>query len=194
MFEDPDRIANAAYLGLLLAAIGGYTFVSHRKSLGKMAQYAAIWGFIFLGAIVAAFLWQDLQNDLLPRQSVVAAGTIEVPRSADGHFYLMLDVNGTPTRFVVDTGATDIVLTTRDAAAAGIDIDSLIFSGRAATANGEVQTAPVWLDTLALEDTLDTGIRAVVNRGEMPESLLGMSYLNRFSRLEIANGRLVLQR
>jgi aspartyl protease family protein len=106
----------------------------------------------------------------------------------------MLEVNGHPTRFVVDTGATAIVLTRSAAQAAGIDTDDLIFSGRANTANGTVETAPVRLDTLALGDTLDTDVRAVVNNGQMFESLLGMSYLNRYSRIEISNGQLVLER
>ncbi len=191
---DPDRIASLIYLVLLGCVIGGYFFVSQRRNLGKMVQYAAIWSFIFLGAIVAVALWQDIRNDIAPRQSVLQGGAIEVPRAPDGHFYLTLDVNGGPTRFVVDTGATDIVLTRADAIAAGIDTDLLIFSGRANTANGTVEIAPTRIETLALGDVVETGVRAVVNGGEMDESLLGMSYLNRFSRLEIAEGRLVLER
>lgn len=191
---DPDRTASLIYLVLLGCVIGGYFFVSQRRNLGKMVQYAAIWGFIFLGAIVAVALWQDIRDDIAPRQSVLQGGAIEVPRAPDGHFYLTLDVNGVPTRFVVDTGATDIVLTRADAAAAGIDTDLLIFSGRANTANGTVEIAPTRIETLALGDVVETDVRAVVNGGEMDESLLGMSYLNRFSRLEIAEGRLVLER
>ncbi len=191
---DPDRTASLIYLVLLGCVIGGYFFVSQRRNLGKMVQYAAIWGFIFLGAIVAVALWQDIRDDIAPRQSVLQGGAIEVPRAPDGHFYLTLDVNGVPTRFVVDTGATDIVLTRADATAAGIDTDLLIFSGRANTANGTVEIAPTRIETLALGDVVETDMRAVVNGGEMDESLLGMSYLNRFSRLEIAEGRLVLER
>ena len=76
----------------------------------------------------------------------------------------------------------------------GIDIDRLIYSGRATTANGEVRTASVRLDEVALAGAVDRDLRAVVNGGEMRESLLGMSYLSRFERIEIAEGRLVLER
>jgi aspartyl protease family protein len=143
---------------------------------------------------VGVLLWNDLRRQIQPQQAVLNAGTITVPRATDGHFYLMLEVNGHPTRFVVDTGATAIVLTRSAAQAAGIDTDGLIFSGRANTANGTVETAPVRLDTLSLGEALDTDVRAVVNNGEMFESLLGMSYLNRYSRIEISNGQLVLER
>ncbi len=191
---DADRLANLIYLVLLGCVVGGYFFVSQRKNLGKMAQYAAIWGFIFLGAIVAVLLWQDIRGDFAPQQSVLSDGAISVPRSPDGHFYLTLEVNGVPTRFVVDTGASDIVLTLADAAAAGIATDLLIFSGRANTANGVVETAPTRIETLTLGGIPDSNVRAVVNSGDMRESLLGMSYLSRFSRLEIAQGQLVLER
>lgn len=191
---DPDRTASLIYLVLLGCVIGGYFFVSQRRNLGKVVQYSAIWGFIFLGAIVAVGLWQDIRNDIAPRQSLVQGGNIMVPRAPDGHFYLNLDVNGVPTRFVVDTGASEIVLSRADATAAGIDTDLLIFSGRAFTANGAVETAPVRLETLGLEGMTDTGVRAVVNGGDMSESLLGMTYLSRFARLEIAEGRLILER
>ena len=50
------------------------------------------------------------------------------------------------------------------------------------------------LDRIALGKATDTGVRAVVNGAEMQGSLLGMSYLQRFDRLEISGGRLVLER
>jgi hypothetical protein len=54
-------------------------------------QYAAIWGFIFLGAIVAVGLWTDIRQTVAPRQSVMMDGArVEVPRHVDGHYYLTL--------------------------------------------------------------------------------------------------------
>jgi aspartyl protease family protein len=190
-----DQIASMIYLGLLLTVIAGWFVVANRTRLGRIAQYAAVWGFIFLGAIVAVGLWGDIRQTVVPRQSVMMEGArIEVPQAVDGHYYVTMEVNGAPILFVVDTGATDLVLSRQDAMQAGIDLDRLIFSGRAATANGVVETAPVTLASLALGGVADTGVRAVVNAGEMPESLLGMSYLQRFSRVEIAGGRMVLER
>jgi len=188
-------IGNMIYLVLLGVVIGGYLLVANRHQMGKIAQQAAIWVFIFLGAIVVAGMWGDIANTVMPRQSVAQDGTqIIVPRATDGHYYVTLDLNGVPIRFVVDTGASEMVLTQADALRAGVDMSRLIFSGRAMTANGMVETAPVTLDTVTLGGVSDARVRATVNGGEMAESLLGMSYLHRFSRLEIANGKLMLER
>ncbi|MBO6601859.1 MULTISPECIES: retropepsin-like aspartic protease family protein [Paracoccaceae] len=190
-----DQIASFIYLGLFGTVIAGYFLVANRHQMGKMAQQAAIWVFIFLGAIVAVGVWGDIRGTVLPRQSTALDGAvIEVPRAPDGHYYLMLDINETPVRFVVDTGASDMVLTRQDAVRVGVDMDRLVFSGRAMTANGLVETAPVRLDQVALGGVVETDVPAVVNSGAMAESLLGMTYLNRFDRIEITGGELVLTR
>jgi aspartyl protease family protein len=103
-------------------------------------------------------------------------------------------VNGTPVRFVVDTGASQVVLTQKDAENAGIALADLVYSGRANTANGRVRIAPVRLDSIDVDGVEMRNIRASVNEGQMGTSLLGMTYLERFSRIEIAGGALVLHR
>ncbi|QXT38760.1 retropepsin-like aspartic protease family protein [Gymnodinialimonas ceratoperidinii] len=191
---ETEDIPRLIYLIVLLCAVAGYFLWGQRGQLGKMARYLAVWGFIFLGAIVAVGLWTEISNQIAPRQSVMQSGAITVPRASDGHFYLTLEVNGVPTRFVVDTGASAIVLSLPDAVRAGIKTDDLIFSGRATTANGRVETAPTRVETLSLGGIVDENVRVIVNGGDMSGSLLGMTYLNRFSRLEIADGRLILER
>lgn len=182
------------YLVILGSAIGLWFFVQNRAARGKLAQYAAIWGLIFLGAIAVVGLWGDIRQTVQPRQSMMDGGRIEVPRAPDGHYYLTAEVNGVPLRLVVDTGASQIVLSQSDARRAGIDTEGLVYTGRAFTANGEVRTAPVRLDRVEVGPVRDTNVRAVVNGGEMAGSLLGMEYLQRFSRVEITGGRLVLER
>lgn len=190
-----DQIGSLIYLVLLGTVLLGWLVASNRKNLGKLAQYAAVWGFIFIGAIVAIGLWTDIRQTVAPRQSVMMEGArIEVPQAPDGHYYLTLGVNGAPVRFVVDTGASELVLSHTDAMRAGIDFNKLVFSGRAYTANGMVDTAPVTLDTVQLGPVTETDVRAVVNGTDMQDSLLGMTYLRRFDRLEISNGRMVLER
>ena len=190
-----EQIGSLAYLLLLGAVIAGWHFVAHRREMGKMAQQAAIWIFIFLGTIVAVGLWSDIRDTVAPRQAIMQGGAqVVVPMQHDGHFYLTLEVNGTPVRFVVDTGATEMVLSAEDAARIGLSPEALVFSGRAFTANGTVETAPVMLRTVALGGVVDEGVRAVVNSGDLGESLLGMSYLRRFDRIEISGGQLVLER
>jgi aspartyl protease family protein len=190
-----DDLGRLIYLVLLGTAIAGYFLLSNRNRLGQMAQQAAIWGLIFVGVIAAIGLWSDIRQQVAPRQQVFSEESrVEVPRAPDGHFYLTLQVNGAPVRFVVDTGATDVVLTPKDARRAGLDPASLNYLSEARTANGVVRTAPVRIAHMQLGSIEDDNVRAFVNSGEMRESLLGMGYLNRFARIEVVRDRMILTR
>ncbi|WP_192966902.1 retropepsin-like aspartic protease family protein [Phycobacter azelaicus] len=187
--------ARIIYLVLLLLAVGSWVFVQNRQSLGKTVQSLAIWAFIFLGVIAAYGLWGDIRQTVMPQQSVMTdQGRVEVPLAPDGHYYLTLSVNGTPVNFLVDTGASQVVLSRSDAERAGIDTDNLAYLGRAQTANGEVRTASTWVEEMSLGGITDEGVRVWVNSGDMDKSLLGMGYLQRWSRIEIQNRALVLTR
>ncbi len=188
---DPARLV---YLLILGIAIAGYLIADSRASLGRMARQALAWGLIFVGVIAAYGLWKDIAPELSPRQSLTRDGAIVVPRGPDGHFYLTLRLNDVPVRFVVDTGATAVVLSREDARRIGLDPDRLVYAGRASTANGEVATATARVETVQLENLADRNMRVQVNGGEMEGSLLGMDYLRRFSRIEIADDRLLLTR
>ncbi len=191
----PDQLARISYLVLLGAVVAFWFFVQNREKLGRKLQYAAVWALIFLGTVAAVGLWGDIRRDALSLQSVDAStGQIIVPVSSDGHYHLALEINGAPVRFVVDTGATDMVLSLDDARRAGIDPKSVAFWGRAMTANGAVRVAPVVLDTVTLGGVTDRDVAASVNEGDMSGSLLGMSYLQRFSGIEIRSGHMILTR
>lgn len=169
--------------------------VSNRKNLGKTAQQAAIWGLIFVGTIAAIGLWSDIRDTVAPSQSYIdGMATVEVPRAPDGHYYLDLEIDGTTVRFVIDTGASDVVLTKGDAQRVGIDVDNLFFGDIASTANGEVRTARVRLKNVKLGEIVDLSLGASVNAGEMRTSLLGMTYLQRYSKIELGGGKMVLRR
>lgn len=183
------------YLLLLGGVLVLWFFIENRDSLSTKIKQLSAWALIFLGVIAAIGLWGDIRQTVQPRQAVFAdQGRIELPLAPDGHYYVTLDLNGEPTRFVVDTGASAVVLTQRDAERAGIDAGTLAFYSQAMTANGSVKTAPVTLDRVALGPFVDRNMPAFVNAGEMDTSLLGMTYLQRFHRIEISGGQLVLER
>jgi len=190
-----DNIASLIYLVLLGCAVGGWFLASGRNNMGKTLQMAAVWGFIFVGAIAAYGLWNDVQRQTLNSQMLqLGDGQIVTPRQPDGHYYLTLTLNGARIPFVVDTGATDMVLTRSDARRAGLDPDTLRFIGIANTANGQVRTAPVRIDTVSLGNITDTNVRASVNDGDMTQSLLGMGYLEKWGHISISGGELRLTR
>ncbi|NNE78631.1 MAG: TIGR02281 family clan AA aspartic protease [Silicimonas sp.] len=190
---DSQDLPRLIYLVLLLTAVGGWFIAENRQSLGKTARMLLAWGLIFLGVIAGYGLWEDVRRDIAPRQSVLTDGaTIMVPRGPGGHFFLTVDVNGTPVDFIVDTGATDVVLTLDDARRIGLDPDTMPFLGSARTANGSVKTAFATVDSMSLGPLRYDGVRVAVNGGEMEDSLLGMTFLSRFEKLEITNDRLTL--
>ncbi|WP_171129117.1 MULTISPECIES: TIGR02281 family clan AA aspartic protease [unclassified Ruegeria] len=192
---DGDSIARLAYLGLLGAAIVAWFISQNRQSLNKTMQQAMAWVFIFIGVVAVYGLWEDIQNTVGPApQMAVTDNSIEVPRARDGHYYLPIVVNGEPITFMVDTGASQIVLSAEDAVRVGIDPDQQNYFGRASTANGVVRTAPVRLDSLVLGPITDTNVSAWINEGQMDQSLLGMEYLQRFSNIQFSDGRLTLSR
>ena len=191
---DTDDIMRMIFLALIGGSLIASLIVSQRGQMGQAMQQAAIWGLIFVGTIAAYGLWSDIQPDLMGGQIMVGDGRVEVPRSPDGHYYVTVSVNGEPIDFVIDTGATDVVLSQADATKAGLDPDNLAYLGTALTANGQVRTAAVRLETVALSGIEDRNVRAVVNQGQMDGSLLGMGYLGLYDRIEISGGTLILTR
>ena len=191
-----DSLASLGYLALLLLALGGAYLASHRQSVGKSLQMALVWGMIFLGCMAVYGLWGDISRDYGRNSLPITQqdGAIDLPRAPDGHYYVTAEVNGAAIDFLVDTGASDIVLSRADAARIGFDLEKLAFLGSARTANGVVPIAYSRLKTIQLGPYLDQGISVAINGGEMEKSLLGMSYLGLFGRIEIAQDQLILRR
>lgn len=192
---DWQNIPQLAYLGALLVALLGYAIVAYRQSFGRMLRHGALWFFIFIGMIAAVGLWNDFRQASNGLAQFREDGEeIILPRAIDGHYYLVLQVNAQPVLFLIDTGASQIVLSRADAMRAGFDVEGLIFSGRANTANGRISTAPVRIAELGLGTEISRDVAAVVNGGDMDHSLLGMDFLERFSRITIEQGKMTLSR
>ncbi|MBV1863424.1 MAG: TIGR02281 family clan AA aspartic protease [Rhodobacteraceae bacterium] len=190
-----DDRAYLFYLSILLFFIAGSFLLKRRKRFSQTVQQAAIWGLIFAGVILAYGFSDTLRNQLLPSRAVqINAESYTLERQRDGHFYLTLKVNNQPIEFIIDTGASQIVLSKADAHEIGFDPEALAYLGRATTANGQVKTASVVLDLIEFGEISDQGIRAAVNGGDMEGSLLGMTYLSRFQELSIRGNTLTLTR
>jgi aspartyl protease family protein len=191
----PDEQARLFYVSILAIAALATVFALYRERLGAALQNAAIWGLIIVG-LVLAYGFRDRVGLALfgGWPEVVGEDTVRLRRGDDAHFHAVLTINGQEIEFLVDTGASGIVLDPRDAVAAGFDLDRLAFTEEARTANGIVRGAPVTLDTVALGPFLDHDVRASVNEVPIGASLLGMSYLDRFGTVTISGDTLTLSR
>ena len=117
---------------------------------------------------------------------------VTLERAADGHFYADAQVNGTEVRFLVDTGASSLVLTQADAQRAGIGAGD--FNERAIGAGGEVKLMPVLLDRVAIGPIVANHVAAhVAEDGSLPVSLMGQSYLSRIGSVTIRDDAMVLR-
>jgi aspartyl protease family protein len=192
---DPDTLARLAYLVLLLVFVAGFFLIGQRHRLGRSLRDLVIWLLIFAMVVIAYGFRDVLRDELLPAAMVDGPdGSLELRRGSDGHFRAEVRVNGQPVRFMVDTGASDIVLSRADAERVGIDLSDLSFIGRARTANGTVAIAPVRLGLVEFGGFTDTGVAASVGGGDLDISLLGMAYLDRFASIEIVGDRMRLRR
>ena len=110
-----------------------------------------------------------------------------------GHYLIEAVVNGAPVDFLVDTGASDIVLNLEDAERLGLQPETLRFTQRFATANGEVRGAPVVLREIRIGQFSLFDVPASVNEAPLRVSLLGMSFLGQLNGYQVEDGRLILR-
>ena len=121
-----------------------------------------------------------------------SGGGISLKRSGDSHFYALALVNGTPVRFMIDTGSSSIVLTPEDARRAGIGAGD--YAARGVGAGGEVRLMPTILTRLTLGPVAADNVPAMVaEQGKIPVSLLGQSFLARTGSVTIAGDTMILR-
>ena len=109
-----------------------------------------------------------------------------------GHFFTQGQINGQVAQMVVDTGATAVSLSVRDAQRMNINYRT----GQPiqmSTANGVVPAWHVKLDSVRVGDVVVHGVDAVVSSGSMPFVLLGNSFLSMFQMTRTAD-QMVLER
>jgi aspartyl protease family protein len=168
--------------------------------IGWAVRQLAIWGGV-------ALLLFTVGNRLVPPTATALAPAASTPApqpargavpnalviraNPQGHVLVDAYVNGAPVRFLVDTGATMVVLTLKDAASAGFDRNDLDFSMRTSTANGVARAAPVRLRELRIDQLLVGDLTAAVAEN-LNISLLGQSFLTRLGGYEMRDGVLTL--
>ena len=158
--------------------------------------------FVALGAIFARYADRALDAQPALKATAMAAATepptggrtVVIPRDSRGHFQVNGRVDGKHMAFMVDTGASVIALTARDAARLGIRPMSREFTAQVKTANGTVRAARVHLNRVEIDEVTVRDVAALVVPDEaLSENLLGLSFLSKLRRFEYANGKLVLE-
>jgi aspartyl protease family protein len=195
--------ADLAYK-IILAVVLIASFVSFARSsnmrVAVVARHAAIWiGIAF--AIAAAYTLRDdakafgerMLADLVPSRGMATGPNAIVFRAGnDGHFHVDAVIDGKTVEMLVDTGATTVSLSRRDAARIGIDLTRLVYNRRVMTANGPAMTAPVTLREVRIGPITVTDVHAAVSEERAEGSLLGMSFLGRLHGYRVEGDKLTL--
>ena len=182
---------------ILLFIFGSVAAFWSRSSLMRLLRIAGIWALIVV-AISGFYLYRSDFGDrfmaALDPAGVVSTGEeLIVQRSRDGHYWLRARFNGVPLLMMVDTGASNIVLSPEDAQKIGLNSSHLDFSGRADTANGSVAFARATITSVGIGDQTFFDVPVTVNGAEMQGSLLGLTLLDRFASVEFRGDSLILR-
>jgi len=212
--DDQNRVQVFVTVGWLVLLIGGVT-MRFRSQPGTALRALAAWVLIALVLIwiyayrfEAAAIGNRMLAVILPSHGIVTepdqqasvsggsqgtGGEVRFALNQFGHYQIDARVNGVYITFLVDTGATDIVLSPDDAQRIGLSESLLNFSERVMTANGVAYTAPVTLNNLTIGPITLNRMPAKVNHSQMPFSLLGMRFLNQLHGWRVEGQTLILE-
>ena len=168
----------------------------------RVLSSVALWALLGI-ALVTVYAYRFELSEVFERvvgelnpavAQVGPSGEVVVRRRYGGEFVVPAKVNGRPMQFLLDTGASSVVLSAEDAAAAGLKFAAADYRVDVTTANGATTAAPTRLDRVAIGPILVRDAPALVARpGALGESLLGMSFLERLKSFSVEGGRLVLK-
>ncbi len=174
-------------------------FSIKRSRLLKVILQLSCWiGIILFIVLLYSFRYEfinaknRIKAELFPSSAIMQNDQIIINISQDNHYYIDLTINNEKIKFLVDTGASDLVLSKFDAKRIGIDFDRLNFNKIYQTANGQTKGASIILDNIEISGLLFKNIPASVNLSPMQHSLLGMRFLNNFRKYEFYQDRLIL--
>lgn len=197
-FDDtgPRVVALSALAFVFLAS-----FIFGQPKVREILQGTLFWGGLCLLLVTGYTYRADIVQvgyrvlgALAPGLAVSQPdGSILIVRDAGGHFVIDGRTNGARTHFLLDTGASAVVLTYEDARRAGFGADALSFSVPVSTANGRTLVAPVMIETLSVGEHSLHNIRGFVAReGSLEASLFGMTALDRLSGWRIERDKLIM--
>ena len=191
--------------GLLVGTIGalllgwiGAIMLRHKVVGGRLVRTIST---LALTAILVTVFLQlarfdprlDAVTELgMPEQRIVGEETI-IPLAADGHYWLIAEVNGVPTRFLVDTGATLTALSAESARRAGLEPRTGGLPVMLNTANGAVTAELTTVDSLRFGNIEAAGLDAVIAPNLGNTNVLGMNFLSRLEGWRVKQGDLILE-
>ena len=127
-------------------------------------------------------------------QSTAPGGRdIIISKASDGLFYMSGKINGTAVRFLIDTGANMVVLTSDDARRLGLASSTSWMNDKIETAGGQSQMGRVSLDAVDVAGHHIEGVEAAVMPAGLQVSLLGQNLLSRLGQINMSGDELTFR-
>jgi aspartyl protease family protein len=194
-------VPRLAYVVALLVLVGGGVFARIARRPSQAVQHAGIW--LGIGLVVfLGYSYRDeltgvfhrLSGELDPSAGQAIDGqSMRFTAGADGQFHVDATIGSTPMRFLIDTGASEVMLSPGDARRLGYEPSTLAYTKMYQTANGIVRGAPVTIPVIVIGPIRVTDVEASVNEHDTDGSLLGMSFLRRLSGWQVSGNTLTLR-
>lgn len=201
-----DQSASVIWYLLAILLVGS-AFVSRRLPVGSVLRLALLWVAIFAGLLGLFTLAQD-RGYLTGRwgarkegdgaapvgapKALTQGQSLRVPVAPDGHYWVEGSINGTPARFLIDSGATITALSDQTARAAGLNFDIGEPGVVMTTANGKVEAPRSNIARLAIGPIAANDLPVVVSPAFGEVNVIGMNMLSRLKRWGVEDGAMVL--
>ena len=191
-----DVMLGSLYLLMASMLVLG-ALINRREPLAKMLVMALAWVAIF-GAGFVLFTFRDDLGFIAQRlkteatgEPIVAGREVRIPMSIDGHFWVQGAINGTPVKFLVDSGATVTTIDRATAARTGATVadarDQLVRTG-----NGMIRVSRGRAEQFEIAAIERDNVGLHIVDGE-DINVLGMNFLSTLTRWSVEGRWLVLQ-
>ncbi len=196
---DGDQAMGSLWYILALVLVGS-ALIGRRMRLGRALGMVLAWVVIFC-VVLSLFsfrrelgLVQDrVRSELTGKpQQRIEGQSLRIAVSGDGHYWVDGAINGTPTRFLVDSGASVTALSEGAARAAGLNVDRDGMPMIMQTANGRVEARRSTVATLSLGPIRASDLPVVVSPAFGEVNVIGMNMLSRLESWGVHNGEMVL--
>ena len=190
-----DLMLGGVYILMAMMLVVG-SLMARREPGAKLLKMALAWVVIFAAGFVL-FTFRDNLGWVAQRLKAEAVGTpveqgreTRVPMAIDGHFWVEANINGHPTKFLVDSGATTTTIDRKTARAAGVEVSSRR-DRYVRTGNGIIRVASGRASELTIGRIVRRDVAVEVADNE-DLNVLGMNYLSSLSRWSVEGRWLIL--
>ncbi len=197
-FTFPDPLTHPVPYAAAIAIVA-VLMLARRVAIVRLGVQIVTWGVLALLLVTVI----DQRADVDPWIGRIAAmlkmedqrvvgDTMRVRMSPDGHFWVRVRLGDTERRMLIDSGATVTAISTRTAAAAGLEASAGIVPVLLRTANGTVQAQTAQVGELRLGNIVARDLTVVVSPAFGEVNVIGMNFLSLLKSWRVEDNTLIL--